>query len=83
MMTFSQVIEQERRRWMPFRQALPREDQAEFDRLFECAKEQLKAEIQLGRPWGFELVLMAVMLEHEKRIQEMVSRLEELSAGKA
>jgi hypothetical protein len=49
MMTFSQVIEQERRRRMPFRRALSKEA---FDRMFECARQQLQAEVQLGRPWG-------------------------------
>jgi hypothetical protein len=52
MMTFSQVIEQERRRRMPFRRALSKEDQEAFDRMFECARQQLQAEVQLGRPWG-------------------------------
>jgi hypothetical protein len=32
----------------------------------------------LGRPWGFEAVLMAVVLEHEKRVGEIITRLEEL-----
>ena len=52
MMSFSQVIEQERRRWMPFRQALSKVDQEAFDRVFACAKQQLQAEVQLGRLWG-------------------------------
>jgi hypothetical protein len=37
MLSFSQVIEQERRRWVPFRRALSKEDQAVFDRLWACA----------------------------------------------
>jgi hypothetical protein len=72
MMTFSQTIEQERRRWMPFRRALSKEDQEAFDRMFACAKQQVQAEVYLSRPWGFEAVLMAVMLEHEKRIERLV-----------
>jgi hypothetical protein len=35
---FSQLIEYERRRWAPFRRALPEADQAPLDRLFDCAK---------------------------------------------
>jgi hypothetical protein len=34
---FSQLIKGERRRWAPFKRALPKEDQAAFDRLFNCA----------------------------------------------
>jgi len=65
-MTCSQVIEQERRRWMPFRRALSNEDQGVFARMFACAKQQLQAEVQRGRPWAFEAVIMAVLLAHER-----------------
>jgi hypothetical protein len=51
MMPFSQVIEQEWRRWMPFRRALSKEDQEAFDRMFACAKLQLQAEVPLKWPW--------------------------------
>jgi hypothetical protein len=81
MMPFSQMIEQERRRWMPFRRALSKEDQEAFDRMFACAKQHVQAEVLLGRPWGFEAVLMAVLLEHEMRMGEMLRKLEELKAS--
>jgi hypothetical protein len=35
---FSQRIEPERRRWIPFRRALSTENQEAFDRMFACAK---------------------------------------------
>jgi hypothetical protein len=70
MMTFGQVIEQERRRWMPFRRALSKEDQEAFDRMFAYAKQQLQADVYHGRPWRFEAVLTAVLLEHEKMAGE-------------
>jgi hypothetical protein len=38
-----------------------------FDRMFACAKQQVQAEVQLGWPWGFKTVRMAVLVEHEKR----------------
>jgi hypothetical protein len=38
LLPFGQLIEQERRRWAPFRRALPKADQLAFDRLFNCAK---------------------------------------------
>jgi hypothetical protein len=40
---FSQLIEYERRRWIPFKRALPKADQALFDRLFDCAKLHIQA----------------------------------------
>jgi hypothetical protein len=82
MLSFSQVIEQERRRWMSFRRALSKEDQAAFDRMFACATQQLQAEVQLGRPWTFEAVLMAVLLAHEKQIEQVGMCLEGISAAK-
>ena len=80
MMPYSQVIEQERRRWMPFRRAWSKEDQEAFDRMFACATQQVQAEVQLGRPWRFEAVLMAVLLAHEKRLDQVRMRLEAIGA---
>ena len=80
MLSFSQVIEQERRRWMSFRRALSKEDQAAFDRMFACATQQLQAEVPLGRPWRFEAVIMAVLLVHEKLIEQVGMRLETVCA---
>jgi hypothetical protein len=82
MMPFSQLIEQERRRWMPFRRILSKEDQGAFDRMFACAKQQVQAEVLLGRPWKFEAVLMAVLPAHEKRLDQVRMRLEAVSAEK-
>jgi hypothetical protein len=78
---FSQLIEAERRRWAPFRRALSKEDQAAFDRLFDCAKRHVQAGVMGSRPWPFETIVMAVLLEHQKRVEEMVRRLEESTAG--
>jgi hypothetical protein len=83
MLPFSQIIEQERRRWMPFRRALSKEDQAVFDRMFACATQQLQAGVQLGRPWTFEAVLMAVLLAHEKQLEQIRMRLGAISAEKS
>jgi hypothetical protein len=50
MISFTQVIEQERRRWMPFGRALAKENQEALDQMFACAKQRLQADVQLGRP---------------------------------
>jgi hypothetical protein len=47
---FSELIEQERRRWTPFKRALPKADQALFDRLFDCAKLHVQAGVMVSRP---------------------------------
>jgi len=77
MMTFSQMIEQERRRWTPFRLALSKEDQEAFDRMFTCAKQQVQADVQLWRPWPFETIVMAILWEQEKRVGQLLRQIEE------
>jgi hypothetical protein len=77
--TFSQLIEAERRRWAPFKRALPKEDHAAFDRLCECATLHVQAGVTVSRPWPFETIVMAVLLEQEKRIMELSQRLEHQS----
>jgi hypothetical protein len=37
--------------------------------------QQLQAEVQLGRPWTFEAVIIAVLLAHEKQIAGFVKKL--------
>jgi hypothetical protein len=72
---FSQLIEAERRRWVPFKRALPKADQAAFDRLFDCAKLHIQAGVMVSHPWPFETIVMAVLLEHEKRINQLLGTL--------
>jgi hypothetical protein len=79
---FSQLIEHERRRWAPFKRALPKADQSLFDRLFDCAKLHIQAGVMVSRPWPFETMVMAVLLEHEKRVEQAIKILEELAASK-
>jgi hypothetical protein len=73
---FSQLIESERRAWAPFRRALRKDDQAIFDRLFDCAKLHVQAGVYLSRPWPFEVIAMAMLLEHHKRLEQVLARLE-------
>jgi hypothetical protein len=73
---FSQLIEYERRAWAPFRRALRKDDQAAFDRLFDCAKLHVQAGVYLSRPWPFEVIAMAMLLEHHKQLEHLLTRLE-------
>jgi hypothetical protein len=75
MLPFSQVIEEERRRWMPFRRALLKKDQVVFDRMLTYATQQFQTEVHLGRPWTFEAVLMAVLIAHERLLEQVRTRL--------
>jgi hypothetical protein len=75
---FSQLIEAERRRWMPFKRALPKADQVMFDRLFDGAKLHIQAGVMVSRPWPFETILMAIVLEQHKQLERAERLLEDL-----
>ncbi len=75
---YSHVWEEERSRWLKFRRALRREDQAHFDRLFELARLHLQAGVYASNPWPLETMLLSMLLEHEKVIRAVEERLEAL-----
>jgi hypothetical protein len=77
---FSSLIEQERRRWMPFKKALPKADQAIFDRLFDCAKLHIQAGVMVARAWPFETIVMAIVLEQQKQLERVQTLLDELES---
>ena len=79
---FSHMIEQERRRWVPFRSALSTKDQEACDWMLVDTTQRLQAEVQRGRPWTCEVVLMAVFLAHEKRLDQVRMRLEAVNVEK-
>ena len=68
---FSTLIESERRRWAPFKRALPKADQGIFDRLFDCPKLHVQSGVMVSRPWAFETVVMAILLEQQKQLEEV------------
>lgn len=78
---FSQLINAEPRRWAPFKRALPKADQAAFDRLFDCAKLHIQAGVMVSRPWPFETIALAVLLEHQKRIDQALDKLLKLNTA--
>ncbi len=75
---FSQLIDAERRRWAPFKRALPKADQVLFDRLFDGAKLHVQAGVMVSRPWAFETIVMAVLLEQQKQLERAERVLEAL-----
>jgi hypothetical protein len=77
---FSQLIEYERRKWAPFKRALPKADQPVFDQLFDCAKLHIQAGVMVSRPWPFETVGMAIFLEQQKQVERLESLLDELES---
>jgi len=78
---YSHVWEEERQRWLKFRRALRREDQAHFDRLFELARLHLQAGVYASNPWPLETMLLSMLLEHQKALGALENRLQHLEAG--
>jgi hypothetical protein len=75
---YSHVWEEERSRWLKFRRALRREDQAHLDRLFEQARLHLQAGVYAASPWPLESMLLSMLLEHEKALGALAERLQRL-----
>ena len=72
---FSQVLEQEVQEWKKFQRALRKEDQQFLDRLFEKARLHVQAAGCASRPWLFETILISILLEHEKALVELRSKI--------
>jgi hypothetical protein len=75
---FSQLLEYERRRWAPFKRALPKEDHAIVDRLCDGATLRIQAGVMVSRPWPFETIVMAMFLEQQKQLERLESLLDAL-----
>jgi hypothetical protein len=73
---FSQILEQEIHEWQKFRRALRKEDQEVFDQLFEKARLHAEAGGLAGRAWPFETILISMLLEQEKTLGELRSKIE-------
>jgi len=75
---FSRVLEQEVQDWKKFRRGLRKEDQQFLDKLFEEARLHVQAGVYASRPWPFETILISILLEHEKALVEMRTKLKAL-----
>ncbi len=75
---YSHVWDEERSRWLKFRRALRKEDQAHLDRLFEAARLHLQAGVYASNPWPLEAMLVSMLLEHQKAISAFKERLRQL-----
>jgi hypothetical protein len=75
---FSRVLEQEVQEWKKFRRGLRKEDQQLLDHLFEEARLHVQAGVYASRPWPFETILVSILIEHEKALVELRSRLKTL-----
>jgi len=66
--TFRQMIETAVQHWSKFRRALRREDQADFDRLFQRVRYYTQAATYQCNDDPMEAILLAIALDQEKRL---------------
>lgn len=72
---FSVRIEEEIQEWKKFRRALRKGDQQVFDQLFEKARLHSEAGRSASRQWPFETILISILLEQEKALSELRSKI--------
>jgi len=75
--TYGQILEREIEGWKKFRRALRKEDQEVLDQLFEKARLHVEAGGSASRPWPFETILISMLLEQEKAMIELRSKMKE------
>ena len=55
---------------------IEKEDQQVFDQLFEKARLHVEAGSNAARPWPFEIILISILLEQEKEMDELRKKIE-------
>jgi hypothetical protein len=69
--TFTRYLEEEVDSWSAFRRALVKEDREVLDRLFRYAKRHIAAASCATRPIPFDALVMAILLEQQKEIEQL------------
>jgi hypothetical protein len=69
--TFTQLVQQEIASWRRYRRTLRTEDQQALDELFASARRHSAAGAYLARDTPFEVMLLSMLLEHQKQIQHL------------
>ena len=75
--TFRDQVRAVERRWQPFRRALRRRDRPAFDRLFRAARDHADAGGSRNHAEPLFPVLVAALVEQERRIAALEAALEE------
>ena len=76
-LSYGQILEQEIEGWKKFRRGLRKEDQQLLDQLFEKTRLYIEAGGLVSRPWPFETILISMLLEQEKALVELRSKIKE------
>jgi hypothetical protein len=76
--TFRDLLTAIEGRWKPYRRALRRPDQQRFDQLFEDARAHADAAGYLNADEPLFPVLVSMLLEQQRRIEDLQARLDAL-----
>lgn len=76
--SFTQAIYREEEEWKKFRRALRKEERELLDRLFSYARIHAAECSYSGRLAPFDLMLVCMLLEQEKRIEKLEKRVKTL-----
>ena len=74
---YRHVLDKEKESWRLFRKAMSKEDQEAFDRLFDRGKMHTSAGVYMSHPWPMETILLSILLEQGKMIEEILGLLKE------
>ncbi len=73
---YSMQLQIIRRRLQNFRRALRKEDQLIFDELFRHAKFNVQAGVMAANPNPIDSILLAILIEQQKQINELRRQLD-------
>ncbi|MEM3084564.1 MAG: hypothetical protein QXU32_07905 [Nitrososphaerales archaeon] len=76
--SFRTLLNAEIAKWRTFRNNLPSDDKAVFDELMNSSKLHSSAASCSLRTNVFEALCMAIILDHQKRLEAMATELEQL-----
>ncbi len=75
---YSHKVEEEYRTWKKILKLETKEDKEAFDRLFTHAKFHNYAGVYQSHPFPIYTIFFSILLEHEKRISKLSSRVCEI-----
>jgi len=76
--SFRPALEMEIETWKDYRRALPPEEKKIFDKMLDYSRIHADAGSMAARPILSEFLFFSIMLEQEKRIEDLEERISEL-----
>ena len=78
-LTFRKILEDERKKWTKFKNALGEEERRAFDRMMEDCERHVSASSQSKSPNPFREMVMSILLEQRKEIDSIKKKIDKLS----